>query len=97
MFDLFRSREKSVRYLLGALLVLVALSDADLPCPQLRYGRGNASDTIVATIGKDQITLVDVQRTIQNAMKGRQIPSGNSGNIHPANDRRHDQRARHGL
>jgi peptidyl-prolyl cis-trans isomerase D len=74
MFDLFRSREKSVRILLGALLLLVALSMLTYLVPS--YGTGsNTSDTIVAEIGKDDvITLPEVQTLIQNTVRGRQLP-----------------------
>src|SRR6266545_7596305 len=73
MFDLFRSREKSVRILLGALLVLVALSMLTYLIPNYNTG-GDTSDMIVAEVGKDVVTTVDVQRMIQNAVKGRQLP-----------------------
>jgi peptidyl-prolyl cis-trans isomerase D len=74
MFDLFRSREKSVRILLGALLLLVALSMLTYLVPNYNTG-ANSSDTIVAEVGKDDvITLVEVQRLIQNTVKGRQLP-----------------------
>ena len=74
MFDLFRSREKSVRILLGALLLLVALSMLTYLVPNYSSG-SNTSDTIVAEIGKeDVITLVEVQRLIQNTVRGRQLP-----------------------
>jgi len=74
MFDLFRSREKSVRILLGALLLLVALSMLTYLVPNYNTG-SNSSDTVVAEIGKDDvITLMEVQRLIQNTVKGRQLP-----------------------
>jgi peptidyl-prolyl cis-trans isomerase D len=74
MFDLFRSREKSVRILLGALLLLVALSMLTYLVPSYNTG-SNASDMIVAEIGKDDvITLPEVQRLIQNTVRGRQLP-----------------------
>jgi peptidyl-prolyl cis-trans isomerase D len=74
MFDLFRSREKSVRILLGALLVLVALSMLTYLVPNYNTGT-NTSDMIVAEIGKDDvITLPEVQRLIQNTVRGRQLP-----------------------
>jgi peptidyl-prolyl cis-trans isomerase D len=74
MFDLFRSREKTVRIFLGALLLLVALSMLTYLVPS--YGTGsNTSDTIIAEIGKDDvITLPEVQRLIQNTVRGRQLP-----------------------
>jgi peptidyl-prolyl cis-trans isomerase D len=74
MFDLFRSREKSVRILLGALLLLVALSMLTYLVPSYNTG-SSASDMIVAEIGKDDvITLPEVQRLIQNTVRGRQLP-----------------------
>jgi len=74
MFDLFRSREKSVRILLGALLLLVALSMLTYLIPSYNTG-SNTSDTIVAEIGKDDvITLPEVQKLIQNTVRGRQLP-----------------------
>jgi peptidyl-prolyl cis-trans isomerase D len=74
MFDLFRSREKSVRILLGALLLLVALSMLTYLVPNYNTG-SNTSDTIVAEIGKDDvITLPEVQRLIQATVRGRQLP-----------------------
>ena len=74
MFDLFRSREKSVRILLGALLLLVALSMLTYLVPNYNTGT-NTSDMIVAEIGKnDVITLPEVQRLIQNTVRGRQLP-----------------------
>jgi peptidyl-prolyl cis-trans isomerase D len=74
MFDLFRSREKSVRILLGALLLLVALSMLTYLIPSYNTGT-DTSDMIVAEIGKnDVITLPEVQRLIQNTVRGRQLP-----------------------
>jgi peptidyl-prolyl cis-trans isomerase D len=74
MFDLFRSREKSVRILLGALLLLVALSMLTYLVPSYNTGV-NTSDMIVAEIGKnDVITLQEVQKLIQNTVRGKQLP-----------------------
>ena len=72
MFDLFRSREKAVRIVLGAILGLVSLSMLTYLIPN--YNSGGSSDVIVAEIGKDTITLPEVQRGVQNTMKGRQLP-----------------------
>jgi len=72
MFDLFRSRDKVVRFMLGGLLVLVALSMLTYLIPS--YGDGGANDMVVARIGKDEVTLPEVQRYIQAYFRGRQVP-----------------------
>ena len=75
MFDLFRSRAKAVRILLGAMLGMVALSMLVYLIP----GSGtssttNQSDQIVAEIGKDVLTLRDVEVGIQQQLRTSQIP-----------------------
>jgi peptidyl-prolyl cis-trans isomerase D len=73
MFDLFRSRDKAVRYLLSAVLLLVALSMVTYLVPN--YGSGDpAQDTVVAQIGKETITMRDAQLAIQSVLKGRSVP-----------------------
>jgi len=73
MFDLFRSREKSVRILLGALLLLVALSMLTYLVPNYNSG-GGPTDVVVAQVGKDQITVPEVTKVIQGALRGKQLP-----------------------
>ncbi|MGP8243797.1 MAG: peptidylprolyl isomerase [Bryobacteraceae bacterium] len=73
MFDLFRSRDKSVRILLGALLVLVALSMLTYLVPSYNTG-GSSSDAIVADVGDQTVTMTDVEHAIQNALRGKQMP-----------------------
>jgi peptidyl-prolyl cis-trans isomerase D len=73
MFDLFRSRAKAVRYLLGALLMLVAISLVITLIP----GWGTdlrSADITVAEIGEEALTVLDVQRAIQMQLRGRSIP-----------------------
>lgn len=72
MFDLFRSREKSVRYLLGALLIIVALSMLTYLVPNYDTGMG-AEDPVVAEIGSDKVTVREVQRAVQNVTRGQNI------------------------
>jgi peptidyl-prolyl cis-trans isomerase D len=74
MFDLFRSRDKAVRILLGALLVLVGLSMLTYLIPSYNAGGPVSNDTVVAQVGDIPITQLDVQRIVQNAVRNRQIP-----------------------
>src|SRR5690242_16841953 len=74
MFNLFRSRDKAVRIMLGGLLVLVSLSMLTYLIPSYNTGSGGSSDVVVAEIGKDKITMTEVQKSIQMAMRGQQLP-----------------------
>jgi peptidyl-prolyl cis-trans isomerase D len=74
MFDLFRSRDKAVRYLLGALLGLVALSLVVTLIPGFGANSG-APEQIVAEIGDTALTAREVQTAVQNALRGKQIPT----------------------
>lgn len=76
MFNLFRSREKSVRIVLGVLLGLICLS-------MLTYlggsftGVGSGGQNTVAMVGGEQITIVDVERrTQQLAQNQPNLPRG---------------------
>src|SRR5436305_5409361 len=73
MFDLFRSRDKAVRILLGALLVVVGFSMLTYLVPSYNSG-ASTNDVVIAEVGKDAITLPEIQRLIQNTMRGRQLP-----------------------
>lgn len=73
MFDLFRSRDKAVRYLLGVLLGIVALSMVITLIP----GYGTPSTTnelVVAEVGREQITVRQVQALMQNLIRSRRVP-----------------------
>lgn len=83
MFDLFRSREKSVRILLGVLLVLVAGSMLIYLVPSSSSGIGSAnSSNIVAEVGPDKVTLQDVQRGLQR-LRQNKIPDAQMGMFVP--------------
>lgn len=77
MFDLFRSREKSVRILLGALLVLVAASMLVYLIPGGPGGPSVSGQNVVAAVGGDKITTTDVQRAVQRITQGQaNLPKG---------------------
>jgi peptidyl-prolyl cis-trans isomerase D len=73
MFDLFRSRDKIVRIMLGGLLLVVALSMLTYLVPSYNMG-GGASDDVIAQVGKETITVPEVQQIVQMNMRGRQMP-----------------------
>ena len=75
MFDLFRSRDKAVRIVLTALLLLVGLSMVTYLIPGTGLDPTAAPDsTVLATIGKDQITSQEVSKVVQNMTQSRQLP-----------------------
>ncbi|MEK7403742.1 MAG: peptidyl-prolyl cis-trans isomerase [Acidobacteriota bacterium] len=74
MFDLFRSRAKAVRYLLGGLLMVVALSMVVTLIP----GWGSmpvGEEQVVAEIGDEALTEREVQLQLQAAMRNKAFPS----------------------
>lgn len=75
MFDLFRRRDKNVRILLTILLGFVALSMVAYLIPGGPGSPGMAgNDTIIAEIGDEQLSMMEVQRTLQGALRGKQFP-----------------------
>src|SRR2546426_8821809 len=75
MFDLFRSRDKAVRIFLTALLSLVALSMVAYLIPGYGGSGGtSASDNVIAEVGKNKVTVRDVQLPVRNATRNREIP-----------------------
>ncbi len=73
MFDLFRSRDKAVRILLGALLVVVGFSMLTYLIPS--YNTGSVGDSeVVAKVGGEAISSAYIQQLIQATMRGRQLP-----------------------
>jgi peptidyl-prolyl cis-trans isomerase D len=75
MFDLFRSREKSVRILLGVILGVVALSMVTYLIPGgPGTGGGSGTGQSIATVGDEEISVITAQRGIQNALRGANVP-----------------------
>jgi peptidyl-prolyl cis-trans isomerase D len=76
MFDLFRSRDKAVRIMLGVILGVVALSMVTYLIPGGWMGSGDtaAGSNVIATVGDYTVTTTDAQRVISNVMRGRNLP-----------------------
>jgi peptidyl-prolyl cis-trans isomerase D len=75
MFDLFRSRAKAVRIMLGAMLTMVALSMLVYLIPGAGMPVGSADDQVVAEIGKEAVTVPEVDQQIRNVLGNRQLPA----------------------
>jgi peptidyl-prolyl cis-trans isomerase D len=75
MFDLFRSRDKMVRIVLGALLLLVAASMLLYLVPGGPTGGArNTDDQIMAEVGGEPITAQEVESRIQIEVRRGRIP-----------------------
>ncbi len=73
MFDLFRSRDKAVRLMLGGLLVVVAISMLTYLVPNYDTN-GPTADLVVATVGGEDIRAAEVEHMVQSVMRGKQLP-----------------------
>lgn len=75
MFDLFRSRAKAVRIMLGAMLAVVALSMLLYLIPGTGITAADSSaDQVVAEIGKSTVTVGQVQQQLRNALQNSRLP-----------------------
>ncbi|HTC90426.1 MAG TPA: SurA N-terminal domain-containing protein, partial [Bryobacteraceae bacterium] len=74
MFDLFRSRAKAVRIVLGAMLGVVSLSMLVYLIPGTGISAADSnSDQVVAEIGKSTVTVGEVQQQLKNVLQNRQL------------------------
>ena len=75
MFDLFRSRDKAVRILLGVILGVVALSMITYLVPG-GWLNGDAAVNAgdLATVGGDKISVLRAQQQIANVTRSRNVP-----------------------
>ncbi len=75
MFDLFRSRQKAIRYFLGAILVVICLSMVITLIPGFGSTVGSSSDDPpIADIGGTKLPSSEVMATAQRIFRGNQIP-----------------------
>jgi peptidyl-prolyl cis-trans isomerase D len=70
MFNLFRSRDKMVRYLLGAVLVLVSLSLVTYLIPNYDTQTGTPANPVLVEIGNQRIYAADAQALFQRSIQG---------------------------
>jgi peptidyl-prolyl cis-trans isomerase D len=75
MFNLFRSRDKLVRYLLGAMLLVVAASMVTYLIPNTGYtNTTDGSDPILADVGNSKVTLAETQAAVDRMVKAGRMP-----------------------
>lgn len=75
MFDLFRSRAKAVRILLGAMLGVIALSMLVYLIPGTGMTTAaDSGDQVVAEIGKSNVTVAQIQQQLRNVLQNKQLP-----------------------
>jgi peptidyl-prolyl cis-trans isomerase D len=75
MFDLFRSRAKAVRIMLGAMLAIVAVSMLLYLIPGTGITAADSgADQVVAEIGKSTVTVGQVQQQLKNALQNQRLP-----------------------
>lgn len=76
MFNLFRSRQKAIRYFLGAILVVICLSMVITLIPGFGSTSGSSSvDPTIATIGGTKLLSSEVTSTAQRIFRANQIPA----------------------
>jgi len=75
MFDLFRSRAKAVRIMLGAMLAIVAVSMLLYLIPGTGITAADSSaDQVIAEIGKSTVTVGQVEQQLRNALQNQRLP-----------------------
>lgn len=74
MFNLFRSRAKLTKILLGALLTVVALSMLVYLIPGYGTPAVDNGDQVIAEVGKNVVTVQDVEQALRNQLQNKQLP-----------------------
>jgi peptidyl-prolyl cis-trans isomerase D len=76
MFDLFRRKDTTLRYVLGFLLGLVALSMVVTLIPGFGSGSmgGNPNDVTVATVCGEALTAREVRINVSSMLQRQQLP-----------------------
>jgi peptidyl-prolyl cis-trans isomerase D len=73
MFDLFRSRDKAVRIMLGFILVVVAASMVTYLIPNSNLGNTVGDETVLAEVAGQKLTQKEFQRNFSIVMQNMQV------------------------
>src|ERR1700685_2129536 len=75
MFDLFRSRAKAVRIMLGAMLGVIALSMLVYLIPGTGMTTAaDSGDQVIAEIGGSNVTVTEIQQQLKNLLQNQRLP-----------------------
>ena len=75
MLEFFQKGHKATKWILGVILVLIALSMVITLVPGIGApSGGDLGSETVATVGDEKITISDMQFAISNVLRGRQMP-----------------------
>jgi peptidyl-prolyl cis-trans isomerase D len=76
MFYLFRSRKRVMRIFLGSILGIVCITMVITLIPGI-YGNAGTStnDTVLAQVGKEEITQAEAQAQLQDTIRSQRLPS----------------------
>ncbi len=75
MFDVFRRRDKAVRIVLGAMMLLIAASMVTYLIPG-GFSNQGGQDMVIAEVGKQPVTVTDFQQRMETAQRNKAIPPG---------------------
>lgn len=75
MFDVFRRRDKAVRIVLGAMMLLIAASMVTYLIPG-GFSNQGGQDMVIAEVGKQPVTVTDFQQRMEVAQRNKAIPPG---------------------
>ena len=75
MFNLFRSKGRAVKLMLGGLLFLVALSMLVYLVPNYNDPTQTSGDPIVLQVGDNKVKLSEAQATFQQQLSQTQVPA----------------------
>src|SRR5271154_5396190 len=72
MFDLFRSRDKLVRIMLGAILLVVAASMVTYLVPNSGLGSTGGDESVLVEVAGQKLTQRDFQKRFESTMQNQQ-------------------------
>ena len=75
MFDLFRSRDKLVRIMLGAILLVVAASMVTYLIPNSGLNSTGTDETVLAEVAGQKLTQREFQQDFEIRMRNMQVNS----------------------